>query len=92
LSPHDGDQTVNIKVEEVSDVEDEDSVPMTFVEIKVEHEVSCVTFCPLLGICYSHPELPVLILVPIVAKKRTNRTEWLFDTMQNGDGSESVSC
>jgi hypothetical protein len=34
-------QAVNIKVEEVSDVEDEeDPVPMTFMEIKFEHEVS----------------------------------------------------
>jgi hypothetical protein len=35
------DQAVNIKVEEVSDSEDgEDPVPMTFVEIKAEREVS----------------------------------------------------
>jgi hypothetical protein len=78
-SSHDGDQAVNIKVEEVSDVEDgEDPVPMTFVEIKVEHAVSCISpLCPLLSISESHPELPVLILIPIVAEKRTNRTEWL---------------
>jgi hypothetical protein len=43
-------QVVNIKVEEVSDVEDrEDPVPMTFVEVKAEHEVSCMfPLCPLL--------------------------------------------
>jgi hypothetical protein len=44
-----GDQTVNIKVEEISDMEDgEDPVPMTFVEIKAEHEVSCMSFVCLL--------------------------------------------
>jgi hypothetical protein len=42
---------MNIKVEEVSDVEVEDrrAVPMTFVGIKAEHEVSCVSVCPLFG-------------------------------------------
>jgi hypothetical protein len=43
----DGDQAVTIKVEEVSDAEDgEDPEPMTFVEIKAEHEVSCMSLCP----------------------------------------------
>jgi hypothetical protein len=65
-SSHDGVQAVNIKVEEVSDVEDvEDPIPMTFVEIKAEHEVSCMSLCPLLGVCQSHPVLPVLILICI---------------------------
>jgi hypothetical protein len=39
---HDANQAVNIKVEEVSDIEvEEHPVPMTFVGIKSEHEVSC---------------------------------------------------
>jgi hypothetical protein len=63
LSSHDGDQAVNIKVEEFSDVEDrEDPVPMTFVGVKAEHEVS---LCPLLGISRSHPELCVPCLICI---------------------------
>jgi hypothetical protein len=34
-------QAVNIKVEEASDVEDEeDPMPTTFMEVKFEHEVS----------------------------------------------------
>jgi hypothetical protein len=91
-SSHDGDQAVNIKVEEVSDVEDEeDPVPMTFVEIKVEHEVSLMSLWPLLGISHSHPELPVLILISVVAKKRTN-SGYELDAVQNGDGNESISC
>jgi hypothetical protein len=62
----DGVQAVYIKVEEFSDVEDrEDPLPMTVVGIKAEHEVSFMTLCPLLGICYSHPELPVLFLIYI---------------------------
>jgi hypothetical protein len=42
---------MNIKVEEVSDVEveEEHPVPMTFVGIKAEHEVSCMSVCPLLA-------------------------------------------
>jgi hypothetical protein len=61
-SSHYGVQAVNIKVEEFSDAEDgEYPVPMTVVGIKAEHEVSCMSpLCPLLGMCQSHPELPVL--------------------------------
>jgi hypothetical protein len=44
-------QAMNIKVEEVSDVEveEEHPVPMSFIGIKAEHEVSCMSVCPLLG-------------------------------------------
>jgi hypothetical protein len=76
-SSHDGHQAVSIKIEEFSDVEDEDPVPMTFVEIKVEHEVSCMSLCPLLAISHSHPELPVLIFISVVTKKKFNRTQLL---------------
>jgi hypothetical protein len=39
---HDASQAMNIKVEEFSDIEEEeDPVPITFPEIKVEPEVSC---------------------------------------------------
>jgi hypothetical protein len=56
---HDASQAMNIKVEEVSDIEAEDHpVPMTFVGVKSEHEVSCtrMSFCQaasLLPICYT---------------------------------------
>jgi hypothetical protein len=44
----DGVHAVNIKVEEFSDIEDrKDSVPMTAVGVKAEHEVSCMSLCPL---------------------------------------------
>jgi hypothetical protein len=50
-SSHDANQPMNIKVEEVSDVEGEEKhrVPMAFVGIKAEHEVSCMSLCPLLA-------------------------------------------
>jgi hypothetical protein len=40
---HDENQAMNVKAEEVSDVEvAEDPVPITFPEIKAESEVSCM--------------------------------------------------
>jgi hypothetical protein len=52
---NDATVTMNIKVEEVSDIEVEDEcpVPMTFVGIKAEHEVRCMSACPLLA-CFTH--------------------------------------
>jgi hypothetical protein len=50
-SPCDANQAMNIKVEEVSGIEaeEEDPVPTTFVGIKAEHKVSCMSMCPLCG-------------------------------------------
>jgi hypothetical protein len=41
---HDANQAMNIKAEEVSDAEEEeeDRMPITFVEIKTEPQVSCM--------------------------------------------------
>jgi hypothetical protein len=66
-----GVQAVNIKVETFSEIEDrKDSVPVTAVGIKAEHEVSCMSpLCPLLGISESHPEFPVLFLIGICYTK-----------------------
>jgi hypothetical protein len=64
-----------MKLEEFSDMEDEeDPVPMSFMEIKFEREVSCMCVCLLLGIAQSHPELPILIPMSSVAKKKISRT------------------
>jgi hypothetical protein len=69
-SSHSGAQAVNIKVEEFSDIEDRKApVQMTVVGIKVEHEVSCMSLSPFLGISQSHPELPVLSLICICFTK-----------------------
>jgi hypothetical protein len=83
-SSHDGDQAVNIKVEEFSEMEDwEDPVPMTVVEVKIEPEVSCMSVCPLLGISHSHPEFPVLFLLCFCHKK----------LLQSGEGPKSfLTC
>jgi hypothetical protein len=44
VSSRDANQDINIKVEEVSDVEveEEHPMPMSFIGIKAEHQVSCV--------------------------------------------------
>jgi hypothetical protein len=39
----DANQAMNIEAEEVSDAEEEDPVPITFVEIKAEPEVRCMS-------------------------------------------------
>lgn len=40
-SPHDGSQGISIKVENVTDIEEErDPLEITFPEVKDEHEVS----------------------------------------------------
>jgi hypothetical protein len=51
-----GVQAVDIKAEEISDIEDtKDHVPMTIVGIKAEHEVSCMfPLYPLLKTYLSH--------------------------------------
>jgi hypothetical protein len=65
----DGDHSVNIKVEEFSDVEDrKDPVPVTVVGIKVEHEVSCMSLCPLLGISLSYPELRTVRHISVISR------------------------
>jgi hypothetical protein len=43
LSPQDACQLMNVKVEEVSNVQEEEfPVPITWQTIKAEHEVSCM--------------------------------------------------
>lgn len=51
VSSCDSNQFMNKKVEEVSDVEEEeDPLLITFPQVKVcEHEVSCMSVCVLLG-------------------------------------------
>jgi hypothetical protein len=56
----------NIKAEEVSDVdEEEDPVPITFLKIKAEPEVSCISLCPLFGRYHKYAEMPVVFLIPL---------------------------
>jgi hypothetical protein len=50
-SSRDANLDMNIKVEAVSDVEVEEKhvVPVTLIGVKAEHEVSCMSVCPLFG-------------------------------------------
>jgi hypothetical protein len=66
-SSRDVNHAVNIKVEEVSDVEveEEHPMPMTFIGIKAEHEVSYMFVCPLFGRSCTRPELSVFRLVSV---------------------------
>jgi hypothetical protein len=49
-SSHDAYHPISIQAGEISDAEEEeDIVPITFPEIMVEPEVSCVSVCPVLG-------------------------------------------
>jgi hypothetical protein len=40
---NDANQALNIKAEEISDTEEEDDVPKTIQEMKLEPEVSCMS-------------------------------------------------
>jgi hypothetical protein len=61
-----------MKLEEFSDMEDgEDPVPMSFMEIKFEREVSCMCACLLFGIFRSHPQLPISFSSPVLQRRKS---------------------
>jgi hypothetical protein len=64
-SSHGANLAMNIKVEEVSDIEVEGKhvVPVTLIGVKAEQEVSCMSVCPLFGRLHTRPEFPVVCLV-----------------------------
>jgi hypothetical protein len=50
-SSYDGYEATDIKVEQISDKEDdEDPVPVIYPAVKDKHKVSCMLVCPLLDI------------------------------------------
>jgi hypothetical protein len=57
----DGDQLIQIKTEEVTYIEEEDPLAMTFPAMEAEQVVSCISVCPaftdiqLFVICYLLP-------------------------------------
>jgi hypothetical protein len=64
---YNGNQVINIKVEEVTDIQEEENpVPETFPAIKAEHEVSCKSVCLLLGTFHTYPVLLIFFFVPYV--------------------------
>jgi hypothetical protein len=62
---HDANQNMSIKVEDVSDTEqEEDHVQLRFSGLKTEHVVSCMSMS-LLGRFHKYPEFPVASLISI---------------------------
>jgi hypothetical protein len=57
-SSHVGDKIIDVKVEE-------DPMPINFPGIKAEHEVSCMSVCPLLCIFHRYPELCTVFLISV---------------------------
>jgi hypothetical protein len=66
-SSHDGNQVINIKVEKVTDIQEEEEDPLLteFPVIKAEHEVSCMSVCTFLGTFQKCVGLPVVYLITI---------------------------
>jgi hypothetical protein len=69
-------QVVDMKLEEVTDVEEEEGPDqITFPALKAEHKVSCMFVCTLLCIlhkCLSHPFLYIIHI------KQLHSGEWIF--------------
>jgi hypothetical protein len=55
LTSDDGNEVINVKVEEE---EEEEPGRITFPVMKTEHEVSCMSVCLLLHSFLKYPELP----------------------------------
>jgi hypothetical protein len=102
-SSHDANQAMNIKVEEVSDieVEEEHPMPMSFIGIKAEHEVSCMSpLCPLFGRFHTRQELPVVshisICLSVYPYKQICCGEWIlkspFQYVSAGLFSLHIAC
>jgi hypothetical protein len=63
---HDVTHIIDIKVEGASDIEAvKDPLLIPFPEVKVEHQVSCMSACPVLGIFHKYPELCTVFLISI---------------------------
>jgi hypothetical protein len=64
ISSHDSNHVINIKVEEISGIEEEKvPVPVTCQAIKAEHEVSFISICPLLSRFHRYPESPIVFII-----------------------------
>jgi hypothetical protein len=90
-SSYDGNQIIDIKVEEASDTQEvEDPLLITLPEIKAEHEVSCVSVCLLLGTFHRYPELCIVFLIFLclyVNMKHHQSGEWILkSSLENVSG------
>jgi hypothetical protein len=74
-------QTMNIKAEEVSDVE-ENTEPVTFRKIKAEPEVSCMSVCvSLLRRYHTYAEMSIVFLISIFLSVHMNKlhvVDWIL--------------
>jgi hypothetical protein len=70
---HDGNQCIDINVEEVADIkEEEDPLQAKFPVLKTEHEVSSMSVCPLSDTFLRY--LLLLYYVPCMSSTRINCT------------------
>jgi hypothetical protein len=59
-SSHDGNQVIDIKVEDVTDIQEQEDLLLTdFPAVETEHEVSCMSVCTLLDTFHRYTEFPV---------------------------------
>jgi hypothetical protein len=65
ITSHDGNDVISIKVEEVTDFQEEDPLSITLPAVNAEHEVSCISWCPLCGTFHKYPKLRTVFLVHI---------------------------
>jgi hypothetical protein len=67
LTSCDGNHAISIKVEDVTDTQEEQEDPLLteFPLIKVEHEVSCLSVCTILNTCQKCIVLSIICLITI---------------------------
>jgi hypothetical protein len=80
VSSQDADLVMSMKVEEVSGLQEEDvPMPTIWQAVKAEHEVSCMSLCPLANRFDRCAELPAVFLIsmcvsvcPLVCPQETD--------------------
>jgi hypothetical protein len=81
VSSQDADQVMSMKVEEVSDMQEEDvPVPLSWQAIIAECEVSFMSVYPLLSRFDKYTELPLVFLISLFI----NRSTWNKSSLVNG--------
>jgi hypothetical protein len=79
VSSQDADLDMSMKVEEVSGLQEEDvPVPTIWQAVKAEHEVSCMSLCPLANRFDKYTELPIVFLISICVSVCPHETDPLW--------------
>jgi hypothetical protein len=93
---HDGNQVIDIKIEEVTGIqEEEDPVLRTFPGIKVEREVSRMSVCTLLGSFLRYLQLPFVFLISICLSIHITHhlsSEWILKNPHIREEETSWMC